>query len=116
MKRDVLQAPWTPVECKKEKDKITVKVWDREYTFCNSFFPSTIKTAGQDILASPIKLHAFFDGIEDEMHETEYFYMEADDAACEFSVAQRARNVIFNSRVRVEYDGLIRIKFCVVPF
>lgn len=116
MKQDILQAPWTALECKSKQDRVEVDVWGRKYIWENSLFPSIIQTAGESILVSPIKLRAFFDGEEQEMCDTQYLDIESDDAGCEFTVAQSAGNVVFNGRIRVEYDGMMHVKFCVVPF
>ena len=116
MKQDILQKPWTEVTAVQKEDSININLWGREYVFRDSMFPAEIKTAGKNILAAPITLRAFLDSEETALCDTRYFNLEQSEACCEFGVAQRAGNVIFDARVRVEYDGLIRVKFCVLPF
>ena len=116
MKKDVLQKPWTAVSAVQQEDSIHISLWGREYVFRDTIFPAEIKTAGQNILAKPIALRTFFDGEEFVPCDTRYFDLEQNEAGCEFGVAQRSSNVILNARVRVEFDGLIRVKFCVLPF
>ncbi len=116
MRQDILQKPWTAVSAEKKDNSIYVSLWGREYVFRDSIFPTEIKTAGENILAEPIALRAFFEDKEEQLCDTQYFDLEQNEAGCEFGVAQRASNVIFNARVRVEFDGLIRVKFAVIPF
>ncbi len=116
MKQDALQFPWTPVTATKQEGALHVNVWGREYVFRDSVFPAEIKIAGQNILASPISLRTFFDDEEMAPCDTCYFDIEQNESFCEFGVAQRARNTIINASVRVEYDGLIRVQFRMIPF
>lgn len=116
MEQEILQKPWEPVKVTQTENTIKVNLWGREYVFSDSVFPSEIITSGENILASPIELRTFFNDEEKKLCETSYLNFESSDTCCEFTVAQRADNVIVNARVRVEYDGLIRIKFCILPF
>lgn len=116
MKQEILQKPWTPVEAwQVSKNELKVNVWGREYTFKDTVFPAQIKTAGQEILAAPIRLRAFYDGVEGTPKDTHYFDLKQDQGCCEFGVAQLIENTVMNARIRIEYDGLIRVKFCIFP-
>jgi len=116
MKQDILQAPWTPVKVTELENALHISLWGREYIFRDSIFPAEIVTNGQNILAEPIAIKMFFDSKEATPCDTKYFGIETSDACCEFGVAQRVENTILNARIRVEYDGLIRVKFCMMPF
>ena len=115
MKQEILQKPWPPVTAKEENGTLTVNLWGREYTFSDSIFPAQIKTAGQDILAAPIRLRAFYDGKEGTPKDTHYFDLKQEEGCCELGVAQIVENTVVNARIRVEFDGLIRVKFCIFP-
>ena len=41
-----------------------VSVWGRTYRYENSVFPVSVKTAGREIFASPMSLHAKFGDVE----------------------------------------------------
>lgn len=49
-------APWTPVKAKTGKAGVEVGVWGRTYRFAGAPLPTSVETAGEEILAAPVRL------------------------------------------------------------
>lgn len=56
--------PWTPIRFSRIDNRNTINVWGRNYEFDKSFLPTSITTAGSELLTSPIELTAFFGNIK----------------------------------------------------
>ena len=56
---------FAPVEYKETGEtSFEVSVWGRTYRYENSVFPVSVKTAGREIFAAPMSLHAKFGDVE----------------------------------------------------
>ena len=108
--------PWTPLSYEVSGKKISIHVWGRTYVFDESIFPTSVTTAGREILSGPIQLHTFFHGKEDNLRESSVIFGEHDEEHFVFTVSQTAGNIIINARINVEYDGFARVQFTVIPF
>ncbi|MBO5199537.1 MAG: hypothetical protein J6B85_13645 [Lachnospiraceae bacterium] len=108
--------PWSPVEFVLEGTKAVAKVWGREYVWEDSLFPVSIQTAGREMLAAPMRLHALFDREEAEVTHTSYTPISAAEDKVVFTVGQTTGNIVINARFTIEYDGYIECALSVIPF
>ena len=109
-------SPWEQIVFEEKQDGFTAKVWNRVYEFEKSSFPTSVCIDGEEILKSPIKLRAFFGEKEGEWSDFEYFTVSKDDDRAHISVSQTTENIILNTHLTIEYDGLIKTDFSIIPF
>ncbi len=109
-------APWTPVELTVEPGRAVAKVWGRTYTWENSLMPTSITTAGREILAAPAELHALFDSKEAPFKSIVYIPFDCEEDKAVFTVCATADNISVNIRYTIEYDGFIEMVLIVNPF
>lgn len=106
---------WTNIVAEELEDGIVVKVWGREYTFKNSLFPSSIISAGKEMLYSPIELVLRCGGKEREVYEYQYRVREVRDDIVTLHCAALCHNLVINAAIKIEYDGYIAISLNFVP-
>lgn len=97
-------------------DIIKVNVWNREYEFNNSVFPSSIKIAGEEILKSPIEINAYFGEKKGKWSDFHLICTEEDEEHICFSSGAQTENIIVNADVSAEEDGFIKISFRIMNF
>ena len=93
-----------------------VSVWGRTYRYRDSVFPVSVKTAGREIFAAPMSLHAKFGGKEGVFHSWQYTMLRGDADVVEVLAAAHCENVMLNAALRFERDGLVRTELKVVPY
>ncbi|MEW6752087.1 MAG: hypothetical protein AB1505_14070 [Candidatus Latescibacterota bacterium] len=54
--------PWTALKARKSDRGVDVDVWGRTYRFAGAALPAGIATAGEEILASPMRFVGKVDG------------------------------------------------------
>ena len=89
--------------------------WNRTYRM-NGALPEGITSNGKEVLSSPIRLHATFCGKEEPVLPSNSYVTEQTDDKTVYLHQASAGNVVLNSRVTVERDGLIWIELMVLPF
>ena len=109
-------APWTPVELTLNGAFASAKVWGREYVWDGSLLPSSIVTAGREILSAPAALHPLLNGEEAEFGEITYLPVSAEEDKAVFTVCASAGNILVNIRWTVEYDGFLEMALSVIPY
>ena len=98
------------------KTSFEVEVWGRTYRYENSVFPVSVKTAGREIFAAPMSLHARFGDVEGEFSDWQYtlFSTNADEAVV--IAAAHCSNTMVNAAMTFERDGLVRTELKIVPY
>lgn len=109
--------PFSPVEYKKTGEtSFEIGVWGRTYRYENSVFPVSVKTAGREIFAAPMSLHAKFGDVEGEFRDWQYtLFSEGPDETVVVAAAH-CSNVMVNASMTFERDGLVRTELKVVPY
>ena len=106
-----------PVEYRKTSgSSFEVSVWGRTYRYRDSVFPVSVKTAGREIFAAPMSLHASFAGREGKFHSWQYTLAEKSDGKVVVLASAHCENVMVNSATVFERDGLARTELKIVPY
>ncbi|MBQ9717502.1 MAG: hypothetical protein IJV76_05865, partial [Clostridia bacterium] len=85
-----------------------VSVWGRTYRYRDSVFPVSVKTAGREVFAAPMSLHATFGGKEGTFHSWQYTLVEQTSDRVQVVAAAHCENVMVNAAMTFERDGLAR--------
>ena len=93
-----------------------VDVWGRTYRYENSVFPVSVKTAGREVFAAPMSLHAKFGDVEGEFHDWQYTLFSAKPEETVVVAAAHCSNVMVNASITFEPDGLARTELKIVPY
>ena len=93
-----------------------VSVWGRTYRYRDSVFPVSVRTAGREIFAAPMTLHASFGGKEGVCHSWLYTLVEKTPDRVVVAAAAHCENVMLNAAITFERDGLARTELKVVPY
>ncbi|MFA6561817.1 MAG: hypothetical protein WCV00_07890 [Verrucomicrobiia bacterium] len=106
--------PWTAVTAKTSKAGVEVGVWGRTQKFTNAL-PSSIVTAGGEILAAPIRLVGQVSGKPIEWKRGGSFLFNTDKSVAVVSGWQAGDDLIVDTTTRVEFDGVMRVDLVVLP-
>lgn len=109
-------APYTPLKVEVSGETMSVSVWNRTYRYKNSVFPVSVETAGREIFAAPMSLHAKFGDKEGEFHDWQYTLLRADARSAQVLVAAHCENVMVNAALTFAYDGFVKTDLKVVPY
>ena len=94
-------APWfTP-----KTDVNSIECLTQKYTFDKSLFPCQIRAAGENILASGMRLS--LDGKPAGVNNASFKITNADKLASHFESEASSGNIRFRVKGRVEFDGLV---------
>jgi hypothetical protein len=107
--------PWTPVKAKADKTGVEVGVWGRAYRFANAPLPTSVVTAGEEVLAAPVRLVAQVAGNAVEWKQSGAFVLSQSPAEAVVSGWQRSDVLIVNAATRIEFDGMMRVDLVVMP-
>jgi len=110
-----LISPWTPVIVKSDASGVQVEVWGRSHRIANAALPSSIVTAGEEILAAPIRLAGRVDGKPIEWKRGGNLVFRADRSEAIVSGWQAGEELIVNTTTRIEFDGMMRVDLVVLP-
>lgn len=108
--------PFTPLKFEMSGEKMSVSVWNRTYAYDKSVFPVTVETAGRQVFAEPMALHAKFGEKEGVFHSWQYTLMSHDARSAQVLVAAHCENVMLNATLTFFYDGYIRTDLRIVPY
>ena len=108
---DEVLPPWKPVEVAGGK----VSVWGRTYGFGGLPLPASVKTRDTEILAAPIRLVGVAGGKELVWTEGDCRTLEARPNVVRLATQADSEALRCEGRVRVEYDGMVRCDFKLVP-
>ena len=107
--------PWSPVQVEHIESTTTLGVWGRQYRFDAAALPTSIITAGREVLAAPVRLAGRVDGQHIEWRPGGTIVYEQADHAAVIVGHQCSQRLILNTAVRVEYDGLMQLDITLVP-
>jgi len=106
-------SPWTPVEAEAVGEEVRIEVWGRTYLFEGSPFPTSIITAGEEVLRSPIRLVGTVDGKPIAWKGTGSALLRRDDDVAVVSGWGESGSLILNVTSHVEFDGMMRVDMVV---
>ena len=111
------ESPFSPVEYRETGEtSFEVSVWGRTYRYENSVFPVSVKTAGREIFAAPMSLHAKFGDVEGEFAKWQYTLVKGDPEETVVVASAHCSNVMVNAAMTFEPDGLARTELKIVPY
>jgi len=110
-----LIAPWTPVTVKADPSGVEVGVWGRSYKLANAVLPTSMVSAGEEILAAPVRLVGQVSGKPIVWKRGGNFVFAADKSQAVVSGWQAGDELIVNTTTRIEFDGLMRVDLVVLP-
>ena len=111
------ESAFSPVEYREiGETTFEVSVWGRTYRYENSVFPVSVKTAGREIFAAPMSLHARFGDVEGEFSDWQYTLFSTNAGEVVVIAAAHCSNTMVNAAMTFERDGLVRTELKVVPY
>ena len=111
------ESPFSSVEYRETGETaFEVSVWGRTYRYENSAFPVSVKTAGREIFAAPMSLHAKFGDVEGKFAKWQYTLVKGDPEETVVVASAHCSNVMVNAAMTFEPDGLARTELKIVPY
>ena len=107
-------APWTPVEAETAEGVVSLKVWGREYRFERSPLPTGIRTAGEEILSSPVRLAGKVDGRPISWSSGGASLLKLTGSEAVVIGWAEDESLILNAVSKLEFDGMMRIDVALV--
>lgn len=107
--------PWTPVVVAVDGPQITAEVWGRKILWQQAPLPAQIETAGQELLAQPIRLVAAAEDAPLEWSGGACKLWEKTVEAASFIGWADSRDVLLNVYSRLEYDGFMLVELKLAP-
>lgn len=108
---------WTPLEASVRRDRAEIKVWNREAVFTDGLFPSSLTSGKTELLSRPITLTGSYAGqTVSSLSGRSFFPLEITDEKAAFQLSAKMGNTVINALITAEFDGLIDLRFSVIPF
>lgn len=114
--------PWIPLQIDWRNKSPQIGTLMHNIIF-DGFLPSAITTAGEAILAAPIRLRTFYrsapgsdDIFEGKAESVNTIVYSNDDETFSFGVQQRIENLVQNVRVKVSEDGFMWFDMALMSF
>lgn len=110
---DEVLAPWTPLV----SSGLRVSPWGRTYGFGPLPFPASIVALDSEVLAAPVTLEGVANGRRLAWTGRPARAIEVAPQRVRFAASAKARNahLACEGTVTVEYDGMVRADFSIVP-
>ena len=105
----VFKKIWTPLTEEVSDNYAKINVWNRDYIFDNSLFPTEIISKNIQMLYAPIKLTPVFSEQTGEWVDICNTKVLSDDEKSVFVASATCNNVIANTTVTTEFDGFVKI-------
>ncbi|MEN6494493.1 MAG: glycoside hydrolase domain-containing protein [Thermoguttaceae bacterium] len=112
---DRVLPPWTPVTMTTAGNATELGVWGRTYRFDAGPWPSGITTAGQELLAGPVRLVASREGKPLAWQRSGHFVLNHNKAQATLTGWQANEQVIVDATIRLEFDGMMRCDLVLMP-
>jgi len=110
-------APWTPLQVVKSGDEIILDVVGRTYRLgTHAGLPTGITTAGEQILAAPVRLVGRLNGEPIEWQQPFLALMQQNDERAVLCGTAETGGVIVSASVKAEYDGVLRFDLAITPY
>ncbi|MCD6220775.1 hypothetical protein J7K25_01270 [bacterium] len=108
---DKLLPPWTPMRVKDRK----ILCWGREYIFGKGTWPIQVVTREKSILSSPIQLKAKINNEIFTFNKERIRLINKSATQVNLRYKEERPSFKFESKIHIEYDGLIRIDWVITP-
>lgn len=110
-------APWTPLQAAQHGDEITLDVVGRTYRLgTHAALPVSIQTAGEEILAAPVRLVGRLAGQPVTWIHPTLSLLQAGDERAVLCGTLETGGVIVSASVKADYDGVLRFDLAVTPY
>lgn len=110
-------APWTPLQAKKDGEEVVIDVVGRTYRLgTHAGLPTGITTAGEEILAGPVRLVGRLNSEPIEWKQPFLALLQQDDERAVLCGTAETGGVIISTSVKAEYDGLLRFDIAIAPY
>ena len=106
---DQVLPPYTDIKVVREKDRIAVRTWGRQYHFGSTPFLSGIESRGKALLPRSMRLTGRMDGQPLKLATRPTRLLEQTPAKAVLSQEFQGGPLTISTRIAVEYDGLARI-------
>ena len=107
---------WTPVVVFEKNEKISTKVWGREYIAGGQSFLERIISQNIDILGSPVRVSGTENDrkiVWQDIHN--YSMNESDDERAVICSSAKSNAFVMNVTVKTEFDGCMDIGLAIMP-
>jgi hypothetical protein len=111
--REAVPAPWTEVAVQTTGEGVDVHFWGRVYRFRNAALPTGIATAGQEVLAEPIRLVGVADGKPIAWDRMGALLLRQDSTKATVCGWQASASLIADAVSQIEFDGMMRVDLAV---
>jgi hypothetical protein len=112
--KNQLLKPWTSVKVQSGEQGVQVETWGRTYTFANAPMPTSIITASEEVLSSPIRVVAEADGKSLSWDRKGIIPFRCSKAAVTLSGWLANESLIINTTTKVEFDGFMKMDMVVM--
>ncbi len=106
--------PWTAVNVTETDGVVAVEVWGRTYTFDNAALPTSIISAGNEILTAPMSVTGFENEDKIIWSEQGIFVAEHTNEYALLCGYMQSNVFVINTAVKIEYDGFMTIDLKIV--
>ena len=110
-----LLPPWTEVKAETTDYEVEVDMWGRSYRFSHAMLPTSIVSADEEILSSPIRLAGIVNGETVTWQSKDVFLLCSNKSEAVVSGCQANDNLIIDVTSTVEFDGMIRMDMVIMP-
>ena len=102
-------------EFNEQDNKIIVKPWNREYTVENTEIFSSLKSGGDELLASPVRIVSRENGKDSVWGEKKAFVLDGGEDFCTVVTSAASQKFVANTALRFENDGFVKVDFKIMP-
>lgn len=110
-----LLPPWTEVKAETTDYEVEVDMWGRSYRFSHAMLPTSIVSADEEILSSPIRLAGIVNGETVTWQSKDVFLLCSNKSEAVVSGCQANDNLIIDVTSKFEFDGMIRMDMVIMP-
>ncbi len=110
-----LLPPWTEVKAETTDYEVEVDMWGRSYRFSHAMLPTSIVSAEEEILSSPIRLAGIVNGEPVTWQSKDVFLLCSNKSEAVVSGCQANDNLIIDVTSKFEFDGMIRMDMVIMP-
>lgn len=110
-----LLPPWTAVTAQEGAEGVQVGVWGRTHRFAGALLPTSITTAGTEVLAGPIRLVGVADGKPIAWQRGGSFVQRHTPTQAVVCGWQSSDSLIANAVCSIEFDGMMRVDLVLMP-
>ena len=98
-----------------QDNKIIVKPWNREYTVENTEIFSSLKSGGDELLASPVRIVSRENGKDSIWGKKKAFVLDGGEDFCTVVTSAASQKFVANTALHFENDGFVKVDFKIMP-